>query len=177
MRTCFLALAVAALAACSGEVSESQKAAVSAEVEAALRGAYDLCKPDVDERMLALYPESGPVLSAAAGRITRSRDTLAAQIHYFWRAIGMNMKEPRWIWDSLHVEVLTPTSAVVTASYRIPHKTPRNQDHVIARAMTALFEKRAGKWVIVEEHLSNVPPSPDEPSMAPPEPTLSGKKP
>ena len=93
--------------------------------------------------------------------------TIAAGIRYFWRAVGVNMKEAKWIWDSSYVDVISPTTAVVTASYHIPHKTPRDQPHVIAGAMTALFVKRDGKWVIIQEHLSDLPQPPDAPSMTP----------
>ena len=156
-----------ACACAAGDMSESQRAAVREEVSATLRAAYDLSKPGVEERMLSLYPTAGPVVSASSGRVVRSRDTLAMGIKFFWENVGVNMRGPVWIWDSLYVDVLSPTSAVVTAAYHIPHQTPRNQPHVIAGAMTALFGKRDGKWVILQEHLSDVPAGPDEPSMAP----------
>lgn len=157
------------MAACAGEMSDTRTAGVSAEVAATLRAAYDLSKPDVEQRMLSLYATSGPIVSASAGRVVTSRDTLAMGIRYFWENVGVNMRGPRWIWDSLHVNVLSPTSAVVTAAYRVPHRTPRNEDHVIAGAMTAVFVKRDGKWVIIQEHLSDVPavPATDSTSRTP----------
>ena len=148
-------------------MSESQVAEVQAQVQAALREAYDLSKPGVEERMLSLYPKAGRVVSASAGRVTTSRDTLEAGIRYFWQAVGVNMKGARWIWDTMYVDVISTTSAVVTGKYRIPHRTPRDQDHVIAGAMTAVFVKRDGKWVIIQEHLSDVPAQPGDPSMEP----------
>ncbi|MEK7402439.1 MAG: nuclear transport factor 2 family protein [Gemmatimonadota bacterium] len=148
-------------------MSPSQVAELRGQVETALRAAYDLSKPDVEKRMLALYPDSGRVVSASAGRVTTSRDTLEAGIRYFWRNVGVNMRGPQWIWDAIHVDVLSSTYAVVTGSYHIPHKTPRNLDHVIAGAMTAVFAKRDGKWVIIQEHLSDVPAQPNDPSMEP----------
>jgi hypothetical protein len=38
--------------------------------------AYDLSDTNVVARFMALYPPSGRVVSAAAGRVTTSRDTL-----------------------------------------------------------------------------------------------------
>lgn len=149
-----LALVVGCAAA---EMSDAQKSAVRAEIEATLKAAYDLSQAGVEERMLSLYPASGRVVSASAGRASTSRDTLAAGIRYFWQAIGVNMINPTWVWDSIYVDVLSPTSAVLTANYRIPHHTPRHQPHVIAGAMTALFARRDGKWVILQEHLSDLP--------------------
>jgi hypothetical protein len=55
--------------------------------------------------------------------------------------------------------VLAPDAAVLTASYRIPHLTPMNMEHVIAGAWTAVFVNRGGKWVVIQEHLSDVPAS------------------
>lgn len=129
--------------------------AVRAEVERAMRDAYDLSKPNVAERMLSLYPDSGAIVSASAGRVVGSKDSLAAGIRYFWNNVGINMRNPEWIWDRFYVDVLSPTTAVVTASYRISHRDPRNQPHEIAGAMTEVFQKRNGRWVIVQEHLSD----------------------
>ena len=166
----------AVAAGCNAAMSDSQVAQVRNEVESALRDAYDITKPDVEQRMLSLYPASGRVVSASAGRVTTSRDTLEEGIRYFWQAVGVNMKGATWIWDSMYVDVLTPTSAVVTGRYHIPHKTPRNEDHVIAGAMTAVFVKRDGKWGIIQEHLSDVPRQAGEPSMEP-APAPQTKKP
>ena len=158
MRSVLVALLIG-LAACGG-MTDAQRDAVRAEVTAALRDAYDLSRPDVEQRMLALYGPTGAIVSASAGQVVTSRDTLTQGIQYFWRNVGVNMRDPTWEWDSLFVEVLSPTSAVVTAAYRIPHLNPRNQPHVIAGAMTAVFVKSDGRWVIVQEHLSDRPQQP-----------------
>jgi hypothetical protein len=141
--------------------STRERDAIRADVERAMREAYDLSKPDVVERMLSLYPKSGRVVSANSGRVSESRDSLAAGIRYFWESVGVNMREPRWVWDRFYVDVLSTNSAVVTATYHIPHKNPRNEPHVLGGAMTAVFEKRDGRWVIVQEHLSDLPQQPD----------------
>jgi hypothetical protein len=148
-------------------MSEAQVKEVRTKVESALVSAYDLSKPDVMRRMLSLYPKTGRVVSTSVGRVVTSRDSLESGIRYFNENIVANMQGARWIWDAMFVDVLSPASAVVTASYHIPHKTPRGQDHVIAGAITVVFALREGKWVIIQEHLSDVPPAPDEPSMAP----------
>ena len=57
----------------------------------------------------------------------------------------------------MHVDVLAPDAAVVTTTYRVPHLTPAGQPHVIAGAWTAVFQRRDGRWVIVQEHLSDMP--------------------
>jgi uncharacterized protein DUF4440 len=152
----------------SDELTLAQKQTIRTEVEQALREAYDLSKPNLPDRMLALYPKSGRIVSAAGGRVLTSRDSLEMGIRYFWNNVGSNMREPRWIWEDFYVDVLSPTSAVVTATYRIPHRTPRNEPHELGGAMTVVFEKREGRWVVVQEHLSDLPAPRDSTSTSMP---------
>lgn len=156
-----LAVSIIALLGCSGptgsQLTPAQRQAISAEIEQTLKDAYDLSKPGLTQRMLSLYPASGRVISANSGRAITSRDTLDAGIRYFWDNVGVNMREPRWVWERFWVDVLSPSAAVVTATYSVPHRNPRNEPHVIGGAMTMVFEKQRGRWVIVQEHLSDLP--------------------
>jgi ketosteroid isomerase-like protein len=151
-------LPVALLVACaSPTLTAEDRERVRAEVESTLREAYDLSKPDVAARMLALYPDTGRVLSANGGRILANRDSLVSGIRYFWENVGVNMREPRWVWDSFHTDVLSRDAAVVSATYRIPHRNPRGEPHVLGGAMTVVLRKRDGKWRVIQEHLSDLP--------------------
>jgi ketosteroid isomerase-like protein len=146
------------LAGCDGSrVSADQRQAITAAITREVKDAYDLSKPDVAKRLLSLYPDTGRVISASGGRIFTSRDTLAMGIKAFWDYVGSNMRDPKWIWDQMIVDVVSPSAAVMTASYHVPHHTPRGEPHTIAGAWTALFEKRGDRWVIVQEHLSDLP--------------------
>ena len=173
-----LAVALAILATTSRSlgmargVSARQRADIAREIEAQLRETYDLTKPDVADRLLSLYPDSGRVVSATAGQVVTSRDSLADGIRYFWNAIGRNMREPTWIWERIVIDVLAPDAAAMTAVYRVPHRTPDGNPHEIGGAWTAALVKRGAKWVIVQEHLSDAPvaesqPAPDEQPAAP----------
>jgi SnoaL-like domain len=123
-----------------------------------LVSAYDLSKPgDEVGRLMSLYPAKGPVVSASGGLVSVSRDSLEAGIRAFWENVGRNMRQPKWEWGQMHVDVLSRDAAVVTTTYRVPHLTPRGEPHVIAGAWTAVFQRRDGRWVIVQEHLSDVP--------------------
>jgi hypothetical protein len=115
--------------------------------------------------MLSLYPASGRVISASGGQVMTSRDSLAAGINTFWNSIGRNMREPHWIWDHFYVDVLSPTAAVVTATYHVPHLTPRNTPHVIGGAMTEIFQRRGNRWVVIQEHLSDLPAAQHDSTM------------
>src|SRR3712207_8395279 len=59
-----------------------------------------------------------------------------------------NMQNPRLIWERVVTDVLGSGSAVVTATYRIPHRTPRGEPHELAGAMTLVFRS--------EEHTSEL---------------------
>jgi ketosteroid isomerase-like protein len=136
------------------------------EIEDAIRkvvvDTYDFSTPNLVDRLMTLYPETA-VYSASSGRITTSREELRRQIETFWEFVGSNMKDPEWDWTSMHVDVLARDAAVVTASYRIPHTTPQNTPHVIAGAWTAVFVKRGDRWLVIHEHLSDLPEAPAVP--------------
>ena len=155
-------LAVLAMSvACSSPVpavSANQRAAVADTLRGLLASAYDLSKPgDAVARLMSLYPATGPIVSASGGQVTTSRDTLEAGIRAFWQNVGRNMQNPKWEWGTPHIDVLAPDAAVVTTTYRVPHITPRGEAHVIAGAWTAVFQRREGHWVIIQEHLSDAP--------------------
>jgi hypothetical protein len=142
------------------ELGDTERKAIADTVEGMLRQAYDLSQPSgAIERLLNLYPATGRVVSASGGRMLTSRDSLAEGIRYFWESTGRNMREPRWIWERMVTDVLGRDAAVVTATYRIPHRTPQGTSHELAGAMTLAFARREGRWVVVQEHLSDRPPA------------------
>ena len=95
-----------------------------------------------------------------------SRDSLADGIRYFWESTGQNMREPRWIWEQMSTDVIDRNAIVITATYRIPHRTPRGEPHELAGAMTLVFARRGGRWVVLQEHLSDRPRAVDaQPAM------------
>ena len=145
-------------------VAESE--AIADTLTRLMTEAYDFERSDVRERLLSLYPD-GRVISAAAGRITTTRAELDSAIGTFWEYVGQNMRGPRWVWQDVHVDVLSRDAAVVTASYSIPHHTPAGRPHTIAGAWTAVFERRNGRWVIVQEHLSDLPEPADSAAAEP----------
>lgn len=155
--------AITAIVACgsSTSLSESERRSIVDSLTRQVKAAYDLSSPDVEKRLLSLYPESGRVVSAAGGQVIGSRDTLALGIKAFWQNVGSNMRQPKWVWDQMLFDVLSPTSAVMTATYHVPHLTPRNQPHTIGGAWTAVFQKRGARWYVIQEHLSDLPPAPD----------------
>ena len=152
-------LLVVGVFACAspGVVSPAQRTAITNEIETKVRSAYDLSVPNAEQRMLALYADTGRIVSASGGQAIASRDTLTKGIELFWQNVGVNMRQPKWIWTHIYVDVLSPESAVFTGTYRVPHFTPRGEPHEIAGAMTLVFEKRGTKWGVVQEHLSDLP--------------------
>lgn len=138
-------------------LTSDERRAIAAAIEQRVKSAYDLAADDVLAGMLSLYPGDGPVFAAAGGEVTTTRDSLEAAVRQFWTYVGRNMRDPKWEWTMMQVDVLSPTAAVMTAKYRVPHLTPNGQPHVIGGAWTAVFSKRDGEWVIVHEHLSDSP--------------------
>jgi ketosteroid isomerase-like protein len=161
-RHAFAMVSLLAVAACGradgSPVTAAQRTAIADTLRTLIVSAYDLTRPgDAVGRLMSLYPSSGPVISASGGQVSTSRDSLEAGIRAFWENVGRNMRDPKWSWGPMHVDVLAPDAAVVTTTYRVPHLTPRGEPHVIAGAWTAVFQRRGGRWVIVQEHLSDVP--------------------
>lgn len=140
-------------------LTPAHRTAIAREIDARVRDAYDLSKPGTEQRMLALYADTGRIISAEEGQIIASRDSVMLGIRLFWQNVGVNMRQPKWIWTHTYVDVLSATAAVFTGAYRVPHLTPRNQPHEIAGVMTLVFVKRGGKWGVVQEHLSDTPPA------------------
>lgn len=159
-----LLLAFAATSACRldhrGEYGEmSEQAAITDSLTRIVKNAYDFSEPDVVDRLLALYPDTGRVVSSAGGRVITSRDSLEAGIKSFWATVGQNMREPRTEWRAFHVDVPSTRAAVVTAEYRVPHLTPSGDPHTIGGAMTLVFAKRGTRWSVIQEHLSDIDPA------------------
>jgi uncharacterized protein DUF4440 len=143
------------------DMSTAEKKAIADSLKHLVANTYDLSKPDPVKRLMSLYPDEGRVVSASGGVTTTTRPQLQQAIQAFWTYVGQNMRQPRWEWTSMTVDVLAPDAAVMTSTYRIPHLTPMGMNHVIGGAWTAVFQKRGGKWVIIQEHLSDVQSNPN----------------
>lgn len=141
-------------------MSVPEKKAIADSLKHLVVNAYDLSKPDPVKSLMSLYP-TGRVISASGGVITTTRAQLEQGIKAFWTYVGQNMRNPRWEWTSMNVDVLAPDAAVMTSTYRIPHLTPTGMNHVIGGAWTAVFQKRGGRWVVIQEHLSDVQSNPN----------------
>lgn len=157
--------ALAALA-CAPAPDEAQDiAAPDAAATQALRDtltrriaeAYDFTRPDVVQRMSALYPDTGRVISASGGYVTTTADSLRQGLADFWANVGVNMSDPTWEWGDTHLDRLSDDAAVLTATWSIPHIAPTGNPHTIRGAWTAVFRRMNGEWKIIQEHLS-VPP-------------------
>ncbi|MDP9201511.1 MAG: nuclear transport factor 2 family protein [Gemmatimonadota bacterium] len=159
--------AIASSFACSArtaaDMSAVEKKAIADSLKRLVASAYDLSRPDPVKNLMSLYPTEGRVISASGGVMTTTRPQLEQGIKAFWTYVGQNMRQPRWEWTSMNVDVLAPDAAVMTSTYRVPHLTPTGMNHVIGGAWTAVFQKRGGRWVIIQEHLSDVQSNPNVP--------------
>jgi ketosteroid isomerase-like protein len=155
----------AALVACqqrtAANMTTSEQRAIADSLKKLVVNAYDLSKPDPVKSLMSLYPDSGRVISASGGVVTTTRPQLEQGIRAFWTYVGQNMRNPKWEWTSMNVDVLAPDAAVMTSTYRVPHQTPTGMNHVIGGAWTAVFQKRGGRWVVIQEHLSDLQSNPN----------------
>lgn len=152
---------VGSLLACTGGPGSSSslqtEAALADTLKHLIEQAYDFSRPGALERMAALYPDSGRVISASGGKIIASADSLRAGLKTFWETAGQYMRDARWEWGDVLVDPLGPDAAVLTATWSIPHIAPTERPHVIRGAWTAVFRRLDGEWKIVVEHLSTPP--------------------
>ena len=140
----------------AADISAVEKKSIADSLKKLVVNAYDLSKPDPVKSLMSLYPDSGRVISASGGVVTTTRPQLEQGIQAFWHYVGQNMKNPKWEWTSMNVDVLAPDAAVMTSTYRVPHLTPTGMNHVIGGAWTAVFQRRGGRWVVIQEHLSDI---------------------
>jgi hypothetical protein len=163
-----VAAAIAGSFGCSprtaADIPASEKRAIADSLKRLVVSAYDLSKPDPVKNLMSLYPTGGRVISASGGAMTTTRPQLEQGIKAFWTYVGQHMRQPRWEWTSMNVDVLAPDAAVMTSTYRIPHLTPAGMDHVIGGAWTAVFQKQGDRWVIIQEHLSDFETNPSLPA-------------
>ncbi len=154
-------IALVAFVACSDpvKVPPDARRAIADSLSALVADAYDFTRDDAPARLLSLYPDSGRVISASAGRASSTRDSLASDIRGFWQRVGQNMKDPTFVLGSTYVDVITRDAVVMTLTYSIPHLTPRNTPHTVSGAWTMLWRRQGGRWQIVQEHLSDTPES------------------
>jgi ketosteroid isomerase-like protein len=162
-------LALCVLTACdrAEDVSAGERRAIADSLQHLVTSAYDFAKPGAPARLLSLYPDSGRVISAAGGHITSSRAALEAGINTFWQHVGQNMQGPTFVLGSAYVDVVTRNAAVMSFTYSIPHRTPAGNTHVVSGAWTSFWRRQNGRWMIVQEHLSDTPESSMPSTMMP----------
>ena len=90
----------------ASDMSASEKNAIADSLKRMVVNAYDLSRPDPVKNLMSLYPDSGRVISASGGVTTTTRPQLQQAIQAFWTYVGQNMKNPKWIWTSMTVDVL-----------------------------------------------------------------------
>jgi hypothetical protein len=163
-----VAAAIAGSFGCSprtaADMPASEKTAIADSLKRLVVSAYELSRPDPVKNLMSLYPAGGRVISASGGAMTTTHPQLEQGIKTFWTYVGQHMRQPRWEWTSMNVDVLAPDAAVMTSTYRIPHQTPMGLDHIIGGAWTAVFQKQEDRWVIIQEHLSDYDTNPSLPA-------------
>ena len=141
----------------SDELSLSEREAIADSIRGLLTDTYTFDGADPVPRFMRLYPDTGSVVSAASGGFTEARDSVRQALTTFWTTAGQFMKQPSWTWGTMKIDVLSRDAAAVTARYTIPHWTPEGKPHVLGGVWTSVWTRRNGRWVIIQEHLSDLP--------------------
>jgi hypothetical protein len=56
------------------------------------------------------------------------------------------------------IDVLSRDAAAITAEYTVPRWTPDGAPHVVGGTWTSVWVRRGGgRWMIIQEHLSDTP--------------------
>ena len=155
-------IVVVAFACSTGQPSQDEmtpveRKAIADTIQALLTTTYTFDGSDPVPRFMKLYADTGAVVSAASGGFSVSRDSLRKGLATFWTTAGQYMQHPSWTWGTMKVDVLSRGAAVVTARYTIPHWTREGRPHVLGGAWTSVWTRRDGRWVIIQEHLSDLP--------------------
>jgi ketosteroid isomerase-like protein len=159
----FAALIVVLSLSCSkadssrDEPSPNERQAIADSIRNLLTTTYVFDGTDPVPRFMKLYADTGTVVSAASGGFTESRDSVRNAIASFWNGAGQFMQQPVWAWGAMQIDVLSRNAVAVTARYTIPHWTPQGRPHVLGGVWTSVWTHRNGRWVIVQEHLSDLP--------------------
>jgi hypothetical protein len=143
----------------SDELSVQERNLIADSIRSLLTSTYTFDGKDPVPRFMQLYPDSGDVVSAASGGFTIGRDSVQRALNTFWQTAGQYMRQPSWTWGAMKIDVLSANAAVVTARYTVPHWTPEGRPHVLGGAWTTVWTRREGRWVIIQEHLSDLPRS------------------
>ena len=159
MKKLLLGLGLLVVACRPQQPSAAERAAIANEIEREVKAAYDLKNPNMVKNELALYADTGRIVSVTGSNVSASRDTIYQGIRDAWTYVLSNMKNPTWMWGDFFVDVLSSDAAVMTTSYHVPHTTPQGHPHIIGGTWTAVFRKQGDRWVIVQEHLSDIPPT------------------
>ena len=101
--------------------------------------------------VMALYPNRGPVSSANDGKITTSRDSLAAGIGRF---LG-RLKSVSFSTETPIVTVLDPRTAVITLEFHGTGSWNDGGTFSTNGSWTAVLGERDGRFTIIQEQESH----------------------
>ncbi len=154
-RTILSALALAVLAACqpaTTELTDAQRAAIADTVTQLTDQLLSLTG-DADAWM-DLF-STGQELRYVQNGVILSRDDLESEMTAFVGAC----EEQSWAWDDVHVVVLGPDAAAVTATYHGAYTDTTGQTFTFDEIVVTYASARSdGTWKIVQAHEYFAPP-------------------
>jgi uncharacterized protein (TIGR02246 family) len=146
--TPLLALSLACQPPAQHAMTEMQRTAIADSVKQLAEGfvaAFRNLDPSVFVDQLAINEQH-----VENGSLHPSRDSLLAAV----RSFATSLSKLAFVWDDMQVSVLAPTAAVLTGTYRETAVDKNGAQTKLRGAWTGVYERRAGKWGIVQAHES-----------------------
>jgi uncharacterized protein (TIGR02246 family) len=151
-------MAAALACACkpATEMTDAQRTAIGDSVSAAYHALFASVATRNVDSILAFYAPGDAWVAAELGMVYPSSDSVRAAFRSFFgglRAVEMTPDAPR-------VQVLGPTAAVATATFHGTATDTTGVTQELRAAYSAVYERRAEGWKIVQTHESVSMPAP-----------------
>ena len=150
-----LTLSASATRGQAQELSAGQKAAIADTIRAQANRLIDAIASKKIDRFMELFATEPDLTYVDNGRIYPTREALAAAAGGFFKRIG----SAGGTWESPRILPLSPNSGAFTGIFR-PQMvdTAGKPLWTDGKIWTFVYQRRAGKWVIVQAHEINALP-------------------
>jgi len=143
-------------------LTEAQRTAIADSVRQADDQLFAALNAKDVQRMMSFYVPGDDVISADAGMIYPSRDSLEKSSRAFWSSL----KSVSIARDQQRIAVLAPKAVVVTETWHGTFTDSAGKSMDTKGAYTVVWERRDDGWKILAENNSYPMPAP-QPAPAP----------
>ncbi len=148
-RLTLTAAALALLGACQSppsELTDEQRAAIAEELAQQFDAYAGVVRQLDQDGVMSFFQQGQDVTYAKHGEITRSWSSLAELVRNGWPAYA---EVERFEWGELHVQVLAPNVAAVTATFDFAASDTAGSPVSVAGTFSTVWLEVGGAWKIV----------------------------